>query len=231
VTASLRSLREALRAVASPEQAEVTRGYFKTGKGEYGEGDRFLGIRVPQLRAVVRQHAALPLRDVEKLLRSAWHEERLAALLILVRRYRTEPDAVYELYLRNTPRINNWDLVDCSAPHIAGAHLATRDRAPLYALARSASLWERRIAIIATQHFIRRGDVADALAIAQILLNDTHDLIHKAAGWMLREIADRDRGAAEAFLKEHAPRMPRTMLRYAIEKFPEPLRRRYLDPR
>ena len=153
----------------------------------------------------------------------------MAALLILVRRYRKEPEAVYALYLRNTARINNWDLVDSSAPHIAGAHLETRDRAPLYALARSASLWERRIAVIATQYFIRRGDFADALAIVTILLDDPHDLIHKAAGWMLREIADRDRGAAEEFLKEHAPRMPRTMLRYAIEKFPEPLRRRYLD--
>jgi 3-methyladenine DNA glycosylase AlkD len=226
---TLAALRRALRAVASPEDAAVAQSFFKTGKGQYGDGDRFLGIRVPQLRAVVRAHAALPLADVGKLLDSEWHEERSAALLILVHRYRKEPDAVYALYLRKLARINSWDLVDCSAPHIVGTHLETRDRAPLYALARSASLWERRIAIIATQHFIRRGDFADALQIAQILLGDDHDLIHKAAGWMLREIANRDRSVAEAFLDEHAPRMPRTMLRYAIEKFPEPLRRRYLD--
>lgn len=228
---TLAALRRDLRAVATPEQAEVSRRYFKTGKGEYGEGDCFLGIRAPQLREVVSRHADLPLRDVETLLDSSWHEERLAALLILVRRYRKEPDAVYALYVRRMDRVDNWDLVDSSAPHIVGAYLESRDRALLYTLARSSSLWERRIAMLATQHFIRRGDFADALAIARLLLGDQHDLIHKAAGWMLREIADRDRAVAEAFMDEHAPRMPRTMLRYAIEKFPEPLRRRYLDAR
>ena len=228
---TLAALRRDLRAVASAEHAEVARSFFKTGKGQYSEGDRFLGIRVPQLREVVRRHADLPLADVEKLLDSAWHEERLAALLILVRRFRKEPDAVFALYRRKLARVNNWDLVDSSAPQIVGAYLESRDRAWLYALARSSSLWERRIAMLATQYFIRRGDFADALAIAETLLDDAHDLVHKAAGWMLREIADRDLPAAEKFLKAHAPRMPRTMLRYAIEKFPEPLRRRYLDAR
>ena len=228
---TLASLRRDLRAVATPEHAEVSRRFFKTGQGEYGAGDKFLGIRIPRLREVVRRHADLPFPDVEKLLDSAWHEERLAGLLILVRRYRKEPETVFALYRRKIARVNNWDLVDSSAPHIVGAYLETRDRAWLYALAKSSSLWERRIAMLATQHLIRRGDFADALAIAKLLLHDTHDLIHKAAGWMLREVANRDLAAAETFLREHAPRMPRTMLRYAIEKFPEPLRRRYLDAR
>ncbi|HUR80640.1 MAG TPA: DNA alkylation repair protein [Thermoanaerobaculia bacterium] len=218
---TLAALRRDLRAVADPAQAEVSQRYFK-------EPERFLGIRVPDLRKVVRQHVDLPLRAVESLLASRWHEERLAALLILVHRYGHEPDAVYELYLRKTAHIDNWDLVDCSAPHIVGAHLFTRDRAPLYELARSASVWERRIAILATQHFIRNGEYADTLRIARLLLDDRHDLIHKAAGWMLREVANRDRTLAEQFLNEHAARMPRTMLRYAIEKFPETLRERYL---
>jgi 3-methyladenine DNA glycosylase AlkD len=228
---TLAALRRDLRAVADPAHAKVALSFFKTGKGEYGDGDRFLGIRVPALRAVVGAHTDLPLGDVEKLLASAWHEERLAALLILVRRYPSEPDAVYALYFRNIARVNSWDLVDSSAPHIVGAHLERRDRAPLYALARSASLWERRIAIIATQHFIRRGDFTDTLDIAELLLGDPHDLIHKACGWMLREVANRDLAAAEAFLQEHASRMPRTMLRYAVEKFREPLRRQYMNAR
>jgi 3-methyladenine DNA glycosylase AlkD len=230
---TLAALRRELRALGTPERAAVSAGYFKTGPGQYGEGDRFIGITIPQLRQLVREHAALPLRDVVKLLASSWHEERLAGVLILVRRYEKgdedERQAIYDLYLQNTSRINNWDLVDASAPHIVGAHLRDRDRAPLYELARSASLWERRIAIIATQHFIRRGDFRDALAIAKLLLRDEHDLIHKAAGWMLREIGDRDRAAEEQFLEAHAARMPRTMLRYAIEKFPVPLRHRYLQ--
>lgn len=226
---TLAALRRDLRAVADPEQAAVSRHFFKTGKGQYSEGDRFLGVRVPQLRAVARRYAGLPFEDLEQLLDSPWHEERLAALVILVQRYPRQPDAVYAFYFRKIARINNWDLVDTSAPHIVGAHLETRDRAPLYELARSRSVWERRIAIIATQHFIRRGDFRDTLAIARLLLKDEHDLIHKAAGWMLREVANRDRATVEAFLDKYAARMPRTMLRYTIEKFPEPLRQHYLE--
>ena len=229
---TLASLRRELRAAANPEQARVARSFFKTAPGQYGEGDKFLGIRVPVLRGFVRKYQALSFNDIEKLLQSKWHEERAAALLLLVRRYDrgddAERDAIYALYFRRIAFVNNWDLVDCSAPYIVGAHLRNTDRAPLYELARSSSLWERRIAMIATQHSIRRGDFRDALAIATILLDDEQDLIHKAAGWMLREIGNRDRAAEEKFLRKHASRMPRTMLRYAIEKFPEELRRAYL---
>jgi 3-methyladenine DNA glycosylase AlkD len=209
--------------------------YFKTGPGQYGEGDRFLGIRAPVIRAFVRKYQTLSFRDIERLLDSQWHEERIVALLILVRRYErgdeVDRDAIYALYFRKIDRINNWDLVDCSAPHIVGAHLRDRDRAPLYALARSSSVWERRIAMLATQYSIRRGKFRDALAIAALLLGDSHDLIHKAVGWKLREIGNRDRAVEEKFLRKHASRMPRTMLRYAIEKFPEELRREYLAAR
>ena len=230
---TLSELRRRLRALADPEAAEVSQRYFKTGPGQYGEGDKFLGIRVGPLRGLVKECDQLPIRDVVKLLQSEWHEERVVGVLILVRRYgrgdEQQRDEIYDLYLASTDRINNWDLVDASAPHIVGAHLRQRDRAPLYALAKSQSLWKRRIAMIATQHYIRRNDFSDALAIAKLLLRDTHDLIHKAAGWMLREIGDRDRRTAETFLEQHAARMPRTMLRYAIEKFPAELRRRYME--
>ena len=228
----LATLRSELRSVANPEHAKVAQSFFKTAPGQYGEGDQFLGIRVPVLRTLVRKHQDLALNDVEKLLQSPWHEERSVALLLLVRRYERgdaeERAAIHALYIRRMEHVNSWDLVDCSAPHIVGAHYRDRDRAPLYALARSQSLWERRIAMIATQHYIRGSDFCDALAIAEILLGDTQDLIHKAVGWMLREIGNRDRAAEERFLRKHAARMPRTMLRYAIEKFPEKLRRTYL---
>ena len=167
------------------------------------------------------------------LLRSPWHEERLLALLILVRQYQrgdaVRRDQIYRLYLSGTRRINNWDLVDCSAGHIVGAHLLGRDRRVLERLARSRLLWDRRVAIIATSHFIGRGDFATTLRIARLLRDDEHDLIHKAVGWMLREVGKKDRAVLEAFLQRHAARMPRTMLRYSIERFPEPLRRRYLS--
>lgn len=221
-----------LRALGSPARAAFALSYFKTGPGEYAEGDRFLGLRAAEMHALARGFQALPPREVAALLRSTWHEARLLALLILVRQYAkgTPParGAIFRLYLRNTARINNWDLVDCSAGRIVGAHLAGRDRGLLRRLARSRSVWERRIAIIATSHFIRLDDFDDTLAIARQLLADGHDLIHKAAGWMLREVGKRDRRVAEAFLDAHAARMPRTMLRYAIERFPEPTRQRYL---
>lgn len=207
-------------------------GFFKTGPGQYGEGDRFLGSRVPDLRKVAREFASLSMTEIQSLLASPWHEERLLALVILVRQYakgeERERNAIYALYLRSTGRINNWDLVDVSAPQIVGLHLLTRDRRPLYRLVKSRSVWERRIAIIATQQFIRGGEFEDTLALAEALLDDEHDLIHKAAGWMLREVGKRDRRALEAFLDRHAATMPRTMLRYAIERLPPARRRRYL---
>ena len=208
--------------------AEIARHslrFFKTGPGQYGAGDRFLGIRVPALRVIAKKYQAISLDDAAKLLESEYHEERLTALLILVRRYQKpidakEREAIYRLYLDNMQWINNWDLVDCSAEPIVGAYLRERDKRPLYRLAGSASLWERRIAMMATFHYIKQREFDDALRIAEILLGDREDLIHKAVGWMLREIGKRDIETEERFLKRHCRQMPRTMLRYAIEKFP-----------
>ena len=225
-------LQRDLRQLADPKRAEVSRWFFKTGPGEYAEGDQFAGVTVPQQRLLARRYRTMPRGEARKLLRSRIHEERAIALMILVWQFQrgSERDKreIFALYLRNTRCINNWDLVDCSAPHIVGAYLATRSRACLLRLARSKLLWERRIAMMATQYFIRHGEFDDALRIARLLLRDEHDLIHKAAGWMLREVGNRDRAVEERFLKQHAAIMPRTMLRYAIEKFPEPLRQRYL---
>lgn len=227
-SSALRRLRE----VSTPEHAQVALRYFKTGPGQYGEGDRFLGVRVPELRKVVREFRTLVIAEVLKLLQSPWHEARALALLILVEQYKRGDagtrETIFQLYLRNTAHINNWDLVDASAPHIVGAHVRDGDRSVLRRLAKSKSLWERRIAIIATQHLIRAGELDETLRIAALLIGDPEDLIHKATGWMLREVGDRDRAAAERFLREHLARMPRTMLRYAIEKFPPDLRREYL---
>lgn len=226
------ALQRELQALADPAQAQIQQRFFKTGPGQYGAGDRFLGLRVPQVRALVRKYRALDRHAAQALLASPWHEERLAALLLWVEAFRRgtrqEQQAIYRAYLRHTARINNWDLVDSSAEHIVGAWLYDRPRTPLYKLAASNSLWERRIAIIATFHYIRRGEFADTLALAAQLLDDAHDLIHKAVGWMLREVGKRDRQLMEAFLQQHYGAMPRTMLRYAIEKLPERRRRQYL---
>jgi len=234
MTSKARLLRD-IRKVSTRARATVSQRFFKTGPGEYGEGDRFLGTTVPDLRRLSVKYEAMPLRDLSSLLKSRWHEERLLALLILVRQYeRGAPstrNAIYRLYLGHTRYINNWDLVDTSADAIVGAHLYDGDRVLLRKLAQSRSVWERRIAILASFHFIKRGEYEDALTITELLLRDEHDLIHKAVGWMLREIGKRDQAVEERFLKTHAARMPRTMLRYAIERFPEPLRRRYLNAR
>lgn len=231
-TATAAEVQARLQALGDPEDARFLQRFFRTGPGEYGEGDRFLGIRVPALRALVREYRGMALEEVAELLRSPWHEARLVALLLMADAYarggEEARDAVYRLYLGGTRWINNWDLVDSSAPHVVGAHLEGRDRGVLEKLARSESLWERRIAILATQHFIRRGDFATTLRIAELLVHDRHNLIHKAVGWMLREVANRDRAAVEPFLRRHLAGMPRTMLRYAIEKFPPELRLRYL---
>jgi 3-methyladenine DNA glycosylase AlkD len=221
-----------LQTLADEDKASVLQRFFKTGPGEYGEGDVFLGIRVPQLRKLAKTHQALALPEITTLLRSPIHEERLLALLILVRAYSrgdmSRQEEIYRLYLEHTAFINNWDLVDASAEHMVGAHLKDRSKEPLYRLARSPLLWERRIAIMATFHYIKGGDHAETLRLAAMLLRDGEDLIHKAVGWMLREVGKRDVSVEEAFLKEHYRTMPRTMLRYAIERFPEERRQRYL---
>lgn len=229
------AIRRELKRGADPSRAALLQRFFKTGPGEYAEGDRFFGLTVPQVRAIAAKHQLLPLADVAALLKSPWHEERLLALIILVRQYErgtaAQRAAIYRLYRRNTACINNWDLVDCSAGYIVGAHLAGRNRRALEQLARSPLLWERRIAIIATFFYIRRGELAPTLRIARLLLDDDHDLIHKAVGWMLREVGKQDATVLQRFLTAYAARMPRTMLRYAIERFPERLRRQYLRAR
>ena len=221
-----------LQRIGTKKRAKVSQSFFKTGPGEYGEGDIFLGVTVPELRQLAASYQAITLREVTQLLRSTIHEERLLALLILCRAY-TSGDGhiqkrIYELYLENTRHVNNWDLVDASAEHIVGAFLTGRSKKPLSTLARSGDLWERRIGIMATFHFIKRGKFAETLKIARILLSDKEDLIHKAVGWMLREVGKRHLQSEERFLKEHCKEMPRTMLRYAIERYPEAKRQRYL---
>lgn len=232
--ADLPTLRAALRAAARPAAAPVLHRFFKTGPGEYAAGDRFLGVRVPDTRRLVRESDPLTENDLLSLLRSPLHEERLLALLILVRRYERRPAARPELvalYLREIEHVNNWDLVDSSAPYLLGPWLLDRDRSLLPRLAASPSLWERRIAILATLAFIRAGQFADTLALATQLRDDPHDLLHKAVGWMLREVGQRHPAALRAFLDSHAAAMPRTTLRYAIEKFPAPERAAWLARR
>jgi len=225
-------MRRRLKARAEPARVEVLRSFFRTGAGEYGEGDLFIGVRVPALREVCRECRGAALREIRALLSSPIHEERALSLLLLVDAFtrgdQTERKRLYDFYLAHTAQINNWDLVDCSASAIVGGWLYQRSRTKLRALARSASLWERRIAIVATHHFIRHGEVEDTLEIADLLLDDPHDLIHQAVGWMLREAAKRDGARLRRFLDERAHRMPRTMLRYAIERFPAAERLAYL---
>ena len=224
--------RRDLKALADGGIAAHSQRFFKTGPGEYAEGDRFIGVRVPAIRGVAKQYRALPHAEVLSLLRSAIHEDRLLALLILCDQYKrgdaAERKRIYDAYLGNTAFINNWDLVDASAHKIVGPHLENRSRRPLDRLARSKSLWERRIAVVATFFFIQRGQFDDTLRIADRLLDDREDLIHKAVGWMLREVGKRDLQREEAFLQDRYGRMPRTMLRYAIERFPERRRQAYL---
>ncbi len=226
-------VRKELQNMADPDKAAILQRFFKTGPGQYGEGDIFIGIMVPQSRQAAKKFSQLPLGEVRTLLYSRIHEERLVALLILALRYSRasssiEKEEIAKFYLDNIKQVNNWDLVDLSAPNILGAHPVDRDkRRVLYRLAGSENVWERRIAIVATHHFIRNGDFSDTLKIAEMLLQDRHDLIHKAAGWMLREVGKRDAAAEEAFLEKHCSVMPRTMLRYAIERLPESKRLRY----
>lgn len=228
----LDDVRASLREHADESHAKVLQRFFKTGPGEYGEGDRFIGVRVPATRSVAKKYQHLSLPDALILLQSAIHEERLLALIILVQKYRKgstgEQAEIYEQYLNNTKYVNNWDLVDSSAGHIVGAHLKNRSRSPLHALAKSNCLWERRIAIMSTFHFIKNDDFDETLKLAEMLVADDEDLIHKAVGWMLREVGKRDKKSEKSFLRKYHRQMPRTMLRYAIEKFPENIRQQYL---
>lgn len=229
---SLIALRAQLKKLENPGQAKVYLRFFKTGKGEYGEGDKFLGIKVPVSRQIAKQFRDLTLPEIDGLLHSEIHEERLIALFILTEQYRkadeTKQKLFYNFYLKNAKQVNNWDLVDLSAERVVGAYLFDKDKKNLFKLANSNNLWERRIAIMSTFHFIKNASFETTFIIAEMLLKDEHDLIHKAVGWMLREIGNRNLAEEEKFLKKHYKIMPRTMLRYAIEKFPEQKRHAYL---
>ena len=235
---SANQIKTTLHTFASKEKAILLQRFFKTAPGEYGAGDKFLGVMVPNIRQVVKMYwQTAGLRETEKLLHSPYHEERLTALLILVKKFEqgaeTERKKIFTLYLKNIKKyINNWDLVDLTAPRIVGSYLADKDKSILIKLAHSKNLWERRVAILATFYNIYQKDPAIALQIAEILVHDTHDLIHKAGGWMLREVGKRcSFEAEEGFLKHYAGTMPRTMLRYAIERFPEKRRIFWLNYR
>ena len=226
-------IRKELREMADGGKAKILQRFFKTGKGEYGEGDVFLGLTVPEARRIALKHAGLSLSDVKKLLNSKVHEHRLVALEVLTAQYEHakpgEQKKLVKFLLANLDRVNNWDLVDLTAPYVLGDFLVDKDRKILYRLAASQSLWRRRIAIVSTMAFIKNDDFKDTLKIAQMLMNDEHDLIHKATGWMLREIGKRDQSVLEKFLEKHAARMPRTALRYAIERFDQRKRKHYLS--
>ena len=218
-----------LRGLSDDEKKTVLPRFFKTGKGEYGEGDRFLGVIVPNTRKVAKNHKDSPYIVIEMLLESEWHECRLCALLMLIEKYKKEPDQVVQFYLTHTKGINNWDLVDLSAPYILGDFLKDKtDRNVLYDLAGSSVMWERRIAVVSTLMLIRHGQFDDTIRLAEALIDSKHDLMQKSIGWMLREVGKRDKGLLVQFIEKHKHEMPRTMLRYAIEKFPEPERREFM---
>jgi len=230
---SLKHLQRELKSLANPKQAVILQRFFKTGPGQYGEGDKFLGIKVPVQRQVAGRFGHLSLSEIKKLLNSPIHEERLVALLILVSQFQAAPAVgqrqIFNFYLKNLQRVNNWDLVDLSAPNIVGQYLLRRPRSALHRLVRSRNLWARRVAIIATYAFIKKGDYTDTLRLAKLLLTDRHDLIHKVVGWMLREVGKGDQKVLEGFLLKNVKLMPRTSLRYSIERLPEKRRRFYLE--
>lgn len=217
--------------LTNKQKAEILQRFFKTGKGEYGEGDKFLGITVPQTRKLAKKYRNLSLNEIKKLLNNKFHEIRLAALLILVEQFPDDPEKIYNFYLNNTKNINNWDLVDLSADKIVGKYLLKNPKHKniLKKLANSKNLWERRIAILSTYQLIKNNQFEEMLELAKKLLNDSHDLIHKATGWMLREIGKKSLKVEETFIRKFCKKMPRTMLRYAIEKFPKTKRAFYLN--
>jgi len=228
----LEQIKKDLAQLGDPERAKNSRWFFKTGKGQYGEGDIFLGITVPEQRKIAKKYVDLSFDDLQELMKSKIHEHRFTALVILISKYQKAEESIkrkiFDFYLENSENINNWDLVDLSAPKIVGNYLLDKERSILYKLAKSDSLWERRISILSTFTFIYDNGFEDALNISEILLNDEHDLIHKAVGWALREIGKRDQNVEEQFLSKHYLHMPRLMLRYAIEKFDEKKRKKYL---
>ena len=228
----LKNLIKDLDNFADKEKSEILQRFFKTGKGEYGEGDLFLGVTMPVQRNIAKKYLNLSLDKIQQLLKSNVHEHRMIGLIILTEKYKKgsaqDKENIFGFYLKNTKNMNNWDLVDVTCPGIVGDFLLGRDKKILYDLANSNDLWEKRIAIVSTYSFIREKEFEDVLAISEILLNDSHDLIHKAVGWMLREVGKRDENVLKNFLKFHYKNMPRTMLRYAIEKFKESERKKYL---
>lgn len=228
-----RQIQKELKGLGNKDKAKISQGFFKTGKGEYGEGDVFLGIKVPVQRKIAKKFINLSLVEVEKLLDSGIHEERLVALLILVLKYekgdKKEKKKIFKVYLKNTKYINNWDLVDVTCPKIVGNYLLNKKRDVLYKLVKSKSLWERRIAIVSTVIFIRENDFKDTIKISEILLKDEHDLIHKAVGWMLREMGKRNEKELKKFLDKYYKKMSRTMLRYSIERLNEKNIKHYMQ--
>lgn len=228
----LTQLKKDLLKLSNPDKAKFFPRFFKTGKGEYGEGDKFIGVTVPNMRLVAQNFQGVTLKELQELLNSPIHEYRLTALLILVAKYKKadekEKKAIVNFYLKNTTKINNWDLVDLSACYILGEYYLEKDKGIFYKLAHSKNLWEKRISIISTAWFIKNNQFTDTLKITKILLKDKHALIHKACGWMLREVGKKDLKTLEEFLGKYYKTMPRTMLRYAIEKFPEEKRQSYL---
>ncbi len=225
----MENVQSRLMQLSNPEKAKVLQRFFKTGKGEYGEGDVFIGVMVPDSRRVAKEFTNISFENIKKLLQSKIHEERLVGLLILVEKYKQDREGVYKFYIENISRINNWDLVDLTADKIIGDFIKDSDKSILYKLVKSENIWERRISIISTFNFIKNNKFEDALKISEILLNDKHDLIQKAVGWMLREIGKRDLKAEEQFLKKHYKKMPRTTLRYAIERFDDRLKKFYMS--
>lgn len=225
-------IKQKLLSLGNPKKADKSQYFFKTGKGQYGEGDVFIGTTVPESRSVAKEHKSLPFDEIAKLLNDEIHECRLCALLILVEQFKTKDNdkrkQVYDFYLTQTHGINNWDLVDLSSYFIVGQWLLDKDRAPLYKLAESTNLWEQRIAIVSTMAFVRNNDFEDTLKLAEKLMNHDHDLIHKACGWLLREVGKRDENVLTGFLDIHSKQMPRTMLRYSIEKLTKEQRAHYM---
>ena len=226
---SAKLAKSALISFSSPARRKTCESFFKTGPGEYAEGDVFIGVRTPEIRQIAKDFANLSFPELTTLITSEIHEERLLALMIMIKQYSRNPSQIYNFYLDNTAYINNWDLVDISAHYIVGKHLIDKDRSILYKLVKSDNLWERRIAMVATWWFIRHNEFDDTLGLAKELLLDKHDLVHKASGWMLREVGKKDNTVLRKFLDEYRLAMPRTALRYAIERFTPEERAKYMS--